>query len=355
MKALHDPIELIQRSLDEWDDVPPVEADIFETASASAIADSITGFCERHLGAGVAGYLFCASGIGSSHGVKLTDGRVVMIKVRPPADTNPDMIHSREGLSVICEALKWLHARGFPCPELLLGPVPLGRGLATAEAFIEGGRRGDAFQAADRKIIAAGLAELIRLLRSFEGDAQYLQRRTSREALYPQPHSRIFDFEKTAARAEWIDEFARRARRGMDHEGACVLGHADWRVEHIRFQGGRMVAVFDWDSLVYRQETAIVGGAAAGFTADWSRQEVRRVPTGADIRAFLADYEQARGRAFSARERQCILASCVYSLAYGARCAHATAPDKTAWKEDSWPHLLRAEGDALLAEASRVG
>jgi hypothetical protein len=131
-----------------------------------------------------------------------------------------------------------------------------------------------------------------------------------------------------------------------------VLGHADWRVEHLRFQAGQIVATYDWDSLAFRPETELVGGSAHGFTADWSLPDVRRIPTGNDIRAYITDYEQGRGRAFSKRERQSAFASCAYSIAYGARCMHSLEPEKIEWEENTWPYLLRMEGETLLAEAT---
>jgi hypothetical protein len=130
-----------------------------------------------------------------------------------------------------------------------------------------------------------------------------------------------------------------------------VLGHADWRVEHLRFEDAKIVATYDWDSLAFRPETELVGLSAHGFTADWSVEGVRRIPTADDIRAFVADYETARARPFSKRERQSLFAHCVYCIAYGARCTHSLEPDKRDWEEDTWPYLLRTEGDALLHDA----
>jgi len=69
----------------------------------------------------------------------------------------------------------------------------------------------------------------------------------------------LFDFEKTAGGAEWIDAFARRARQAEAHDGLPSLGHADWRVEHLRFDKPKIVATYDWDSLALRTETELVG------------------------------------------------------------------------------------------------
>jgi hypothetical protein len=213
------------------------------------------------------------------------------------------------------------------------------------------GIHGNGFEPECRKTIAAGLAELIDLLRSFQGDLACLKHFRRGDSLYPQPHSKLFNFNETAEGAEWIDEFARRARRIESHNGPAVLGHADWRAEHLRFEDSRIVATYDWDSLAAWPETELVANSAYAFTADWTLENVRRIPTAEDIRAYVVDYEQARGRPFTTAERRSLFAHCVYSIAYGARCAHSLEPKKTQWHEDTSPYLLRTEGEALLREA----
>jgi aminoglycoside phosphotransferase (APT) family kinase protein len=192
---------------------------------------------------------------------------------------------------------------------------------------------------------------LIALLRSFGGDVSGLKHFQRGDSLYPQPHSKLFDFAATAAGAEWIDAFARRAREAEAHYGKPVLGHGDWRVEHLRFDDGKIVATYDWDSLAFRPEAELVGVSAHAFTADWALEGVRRIPTADDIRAYVADYETARGHPFSKSERQSLFATCVYSIAYGARCTHSLEPNKAEWEENTWPYLLKIEGEALFAEA----
>jgi hypothetical protein len=348
MRTICDPVEAIQEEIETWD-YPFVEMDCFGTDNAERIAELVNDFCYTHLGGGTHGYFFYRASIGSTHGIQLEDGRNVVIKVRPPPETNPNLTLDRGSLEVICAVMTWLAERNYPCPRILLGPTPLARGLATVEEFIDRGDRGDGFQPKYRQIIASGLAELIELLRSFKGDVSCLKHFRRGDSLYPQPHSKLFDFGKTAMGAEWIDEFAKRARAAEAHEGKPVLGHADWRIEHLRFQDGRIVASYDWDSLAFRSETELVGLSAHGFTADWSLEGVRRIPTAADIRAFVADYEAARGQPFSKRDRQSLFAHCVYFIAYGARCTHSLAPDKTEWEDDTWPFLLRTEGEAILS------
>ena len=47
-----------------------------------------------------------------------------------------------------------------------------------------------------------------------------------------------------------------------------------------------------------------------------------------------------------------MFATCVYCIAFGARCTHSLESGKTDWEGNSWPYLLRTEGDALLREAT---
>jgi hypothetical protein len=140
-------------------------------------------------------------------------------------------------------------------------------------------------------------------------------------------------------------------RRLEAHDGKLMLGHADWRVQHLRFQDGKIVATYDWDSLAFRPETELIAISAHGFTADWTLEGIRRIPTANDIRAYVADYERAHGRLFSKHERQSLFATCVYCIAYSARCTHSLEHYKTDWEENTWPYLLRTEGEALLREA----
>jgi hypothetical protein len=346
METVHDPVEILRTEIATWG-TPFVELDCFGTDSAERIVQVIDNFCRNHLGGKIGGYLFFRSSVGSTHGIQLEDGRNVVIKVRPPPETNPELSLDKRSLEAICAVMDWLADR-FPCPKILLGPTPLARGFATVEEFLNCGNRGNGFRPDCRKLIARGLAQLIELLRSFTGNVSCLKHFQPGNSLYPQPHSKLFDFENTAAGAEWIDAFARRARQAEAHTSKPVLGHGDWRVEHLKFEEGKIAATYDWDSLAFRPETEIVGVSAHSFTADWALEGVRRIPSADDIHAYVADYETARGRPFSKRERQSLFAHCVYFIAYGARCTHSLDPQRTEWEPDSWPYLLKNGGEALL-------
>src|SRR5688500_1192287 len=124
-----DPVGVVRAQLAEWD-VPHVELAIFESSKPEAIVEAVDAFCREHLDAGVAGYLFCVSSVGSAHGIRLADGRDVVLKVRPPAAENPYLHMDQRTLGCVVAVMRWLHQGGYPCAEPLAGPLPLGRGLA---------------------------------------------------------------------------------------------------------------------------------------------------------------------------------------------------------------------------------
>jgi hypothetical protein len=74
-----------------------------------------------------------------------------------------------------------------------------------------------------------------------------------------------------------------------------VIGHADWRVEHLRFSGARISASYDWDSILPLHETEFVGITAPSYTTDWTGYAPGRVPTVEAVRDFVRNYETAPG------------------------------------------------------------
>src|SRR4051794_22237050 len=85
---------------------------------AGGPAATLGGFRRRHLEAGVDGVLFEASGIARLHGLRLTDGREVAVKVHT--------LEPAEHLAAVQAVQRSLAADGPPCPRPLVGPHPLG-------------------------------------------------------------------------------------------------------------------------------------------------------------------------------------------------------------------------------------
>src|SRR5262249_52402750 len=151
--------------------------------------------------------------------------------------------------------------------------APLGRGLAVAEAYVDRGRPADGHEPGILGALAASLHAIVTALEPFVAASTLPSPLlpSPAAALWPTPHSRLFPFQATSAGAGDIDDLARAARARMTPAGRMVLGHGDWRVEHVRFEGTRPVVGFDWDSLCQEREPALVGTTAHAFCADWSR------------------------------------------------------------------------------------
>lgn len=239
-----------------------------------------------------------------------------------------------------------------------MGPTAVEAGIAVVEELVDRGGRACAHEAAIRAALARGLARMVELCRGFRalpGLGPSLLTAPAGGQLWPEPHDRRFDFAGTAAGAEWIDELAAQARlRLAASAGEMVVAHSDWRAEHVRFEGEEIVAAYDWQSLAMGREPALVGAAAHAFTADWAIPQARRLPNLDEFRAFVGEYEAARGARFSPAERESIDAAWVYATAYGARCEHSDAQCGLPWakaqiSDDTFRALLAHHGHELLA------
>jgi hypothetical protein len=317
---------VIAESIAQWGE-PFVEIAIFGTADAAEIAAQVDAFCREHLHAGVAGALFEYASIGNVHGLVLEDGRRVVLKAHQPT---MELAHLR----AVQRFVRHLSGAGFPAPRPLVEVAPLARGHAWVEELLDRGTCEDPHRPEVRRAMAEGLAEVV-LLSERVADVDGLRCEplgsVPEGRLWPVPHSKLFDFEKTARGAEEIDALARAARDVLARgdRGRRVVGHHDLRAEHVRFERRdgvpRLVATYDWDSLMFSDETKLVGINAHAFAADWSTEPPRVPPAPSldEARAYVAEYEAARGRRFTVEQRRCVGASFAYAVAYTARCGHA--------------------------------
>jgi hypothetical protein len=333
MIAQHD---VITTYMTQWD-AHYVEPIVFGTTDPHKIACLIDTFCQEELGAHIADSLFYESSVGAVCGVRLVDGRRVVVKVHQSS-------RSLDFLKAIVCVQHYLISYGYPCTKPLLDPRTLALGIATIEEFVDEGVYHEAYDPAIRRSMAEMLAWLIHLTRKPDAipsvQPSSLDLRLPAGVIWPTPHSKLFDFEATATGAEWIDEIARRAQEITLHgAGQLVIGHTDWGVKHFRYVGKKVRVIYDWDSLRFEKEPIIVGHAASYFTYT-EFFGGSRLPTGEEMRAFIAEYEAARGKPFTYQEHQTLQAGKGYGLAYGARCEHALNPNETAYPEGSSRSLL---------------
>jgi hypothetical protein len=114
----------------------------------------------------------------------------------------------------------------------------------------------------------------------------------------------------------YVAETAVRARGRLLAAGLrCVLGHADFEAQNLRWHGEQLYAVHDWDSLAWQPEAALAGAASGAFASDGP-------PTLAPVEsseAFLVAYQDIRERSFTAVEQEIAWAASVWMAAYNAR------------------------------------
>ena len=339
--------EVIREQLASWSQTP-VELAIFETGEPAAIAATFERFCREQLGVVVRGSLFYQSSIGAVAGLELEDGRRVVLKAYQPDRT-------RERLEEVVRLQGHLSRHGGLAPPVLTGPAPLALGWGVVEEYVERGRTRDGHDPQVRQALAVSLHAICAQLAPFVAASRLTSQLFSQlvpGALWPKPHSKIFDFEATHVGAEEIDALGATALRQLALQqgtpaGQLVLGHCDWRAEHVRFEGDQPVAAFDWDSLCKEREPILVGFIAHAFCADWTRSNYAQAPTLDEARAFVGAYEAARGASFERDERALCGAAFTYSVGYTSRCGHAFGKRERD-VPGTFHHLLASHGEGLL-------
>lgn len=319
---------------------------VFGTREQARVDAAFDRLCRAHLGAPVAAVEFRAASVGVVAGVRLADGRRVVVKAHPPRE-------SRAALAAIHRVQAHLHREGFPCPRPLLGPTPLANGLAVAEELVDEGAPRDTHDPACRRLMAEALAWHLELAKACGAPPALAGRWTAEAAdglWADEAHSPELDFRATAAGAEWIDALAAEARRRLGRSPrAPVVGHHDWSGKHMRFAGDRIAVIYDWDSVRLGPEALVAGIAAMTFTTNVDLPQVALAPTPDEVRSFVDDYSAARPTALTAAERAEIAAQATFVAAYVARCEHCAVGDHDAGSDPgSFTSALREHGRAYL-------
>lgn len=336
---------------------------LFGTDDPDTVRLQVDAFLNRHLRMGLGALDFTRVGTGIILGVRTTDGRPVVVRCFPPGT-------STAYVRAVQDVQMHLAVQGFPAPKPLLDPQPFGVGIATVETLLgepprgdpvdpDGPGAGDGTGAAGgpgdpgaRWALASGLATFVRLAAPLARHAELAGRGPlappAPGSVFPKSPGGAFDFAATAAGAEWIEEIGARARSILDAAPprAPVVGHFAWRVDNVPVAARQVIAVFGWEQLGSAAEAVVLGSAAHQFTID-GRAASAHVPTPDEVRAFVTDYETARGRPLDDAERTSARAAYVFCTAYGARCEHVLAvsgqPAPAGFRE-----RLAAYGAALL-------
>jgi len=232
-----------------------------------------------------------------------------------------------------------LAERGFPCARPVTPVAGVGPLAVHAEEYRPGGEmlRGDTAEVAVHYA-----AVFARLMAELAGVTVAPPLPNPRWARWDHTDSGLFpaidfldELDQSLVPAHVVETAERARKRLLANELPCVLGHADYEAQNLRWHGHDVWVVHDWDSLAWQPEAALVGAASATFA---NSGQPTLPPVGSSA-AFLAAYQDIRGRAFTAEEREVAWAAGLWLAAHNAR-----------WE------ALRGQsplsGDALRAQAA---
>ena len=278
------------------------------------IPADIAAWCQQWLQAEPAQLLFQAGHLSRVLGLHLADRRAVVLKIRPPS----------ERLVACVRVQHHVWAAGFPCPEPLAGPAPLGTLSATAERLVEGGVQLPWSEDSPRRF-AESLARLARMappvagLPGLEPSPPWVGWDHTQPGTWPEPDDVAADPNAQAGPA-WIEDAGARVRRRLLQPSALppVVGHADWESQNLRWIGRQLHVVHDWDSVVGQREATIAGAASAVFTATGAPNTSASVE---QSEAFLVAYAEARGQPWTDEERELAWAAGLWVRVFNAKKA----------------------------------
>ncbi|GAA2758366.1 phosphotransferase [Actinopolymorpha rutila] len=333
---------------DVADRTTDTERAVHGTESVAELRAFLNSYACEHLASPIRKVRFRAGRIDAVWGVDLDDGRSVVIKGhRAPVDH--EAADATDAIAAARDAQRVLAAAGFPCPEPLSGPDKFGGRVLTVETLLAGAVP-DGRDPANRRLLAAGLARHIDLLRARPDLLQRVGAGPSwcqyQAGPWPVPHDSIVNFDVTPAGYDWLDAYARRAsdRILTCRDGAeVVVGHADWYAGNAAVHEGVLVGTFDWE-LVADTEAVIAGFAAACYAASSTSGGGLSSPD--EATAFLQDYEAARGVGLTGGERRTASAAAAWIVAFNARWELAMSTGRG--EEGPNLSLLREHGQHYL-------
>lgn len=283
-------------------------------------------WCTEHLGSPPAEEIFRSGFLSAVIGLRLADGREVVVKVRPNSPR----------IAACVEVQRHMFQAGYPCPEPLTGATPFGEDVATAETYVPGGAMLPSADHAARAF-AEAFARLLRLAprptdvsSTLDPAPSWAAWNHAENGLWPYPEDPDVNLNEVTG-PQWIDDAGHHARDRLRAGGSeAVIGHCDWLASNLRWSGGALLVVHDWDSMIADSE-AVLAGFAAALYSTVSADELATIE---DTERFLAAYCHARGREFTPGELERSWAAGVWTRAYDAKCQHAAGKPITSLSEN---------------------
>ena len=292
------------------------------------LPDWLPRWCADQLGDEPVGVLFELRQMSTVFGLRLAGGRDVVVKARED-----------DGRAASCVAAQTrLAERGFPCARPLTPAVGVGVLAVHAEESRPGGELlpGDSPDVAVRyaAVFARLMAELAEVTVAPPlPNPRWVRWDHTDSGVWPAIDF-LDDRNQDAVPGYVVDTADRARKRMLAADLPCVLGHADFEAQNLRWRDGEVGAVHDWDSLAWLPEAALAGAACGAF-ASASPPTLAPIESSA---AFLTAYQDLRGRRFTAEEQQVAWAASLWPAAHNARweALHGDTP---------------VSGDAVLAQA----
>ena len=272
--------------------------------------DDLAQWCRAHLDSEPVDTIFRSAHLSEVVGLRLADGRDVVVKIRPGSAR----------LDATTEIQRQLRLNGFPCPEVLAGPSPFGDLAATAETYVPPrGRPPESPPPAETAQLLASLVEAAPPADGFpalDPPPPWVAWDHPGDGLWPWPDDLDVDMNQHPGPA-WVDHLARRIRaRLASRPEAPVIGHVDWEAHNLGWDGGRPVLAHDWDSLAIRDEAGIAGAAAAVYSTNGTTSIAATLDQSA---AFLEAYARRRPLSWSGRSEQVAWCSGLWVITYNAK------------------------------------
>ena len=266
-------------------------------------------WCLDHLSGEPVEVLFQLQQVSMVFGLRLAGDTDVVVKARADG-----------GRAMSCVAAQARVAeRGFPCARPLTPAVGVGSLAVHAEEFRPGG---DALHG-DSPDVAVRCAEVFARLMAELADVAvapplpnppWVRWDHTGPGVWPAIEF-LDNRDQSPVPAYVMDTAERTRRRILAASLPCVLGHADFEAQNLRWIGPEVWAVHDWDSLAWQPEAALAGAASGAFASDGP-------PTLAPVEsseAFLVAYQDLQGRLFTAAEQEIAWAASLWMAAYNAR------------------------------------
>ncbi|WP_020661420.1 hypothetical protein [Amycolatopsis benzoatilytica] len=238
-------------------------------------------------------------------GLRLAGGRDVAVKARED-----------DGRAASCVAVQGrLAERGFRCVRPLTPAVGVGAPAVHAEEFRPGGDllEDDPPDVAVFAGLRGELAE-VNVVPPPLPNPRWVHWDHGGSGLWP-AIGFLDERDQSVVPASAVDAAARVRARMLAADLPCVLGHADFEAQNIRWRDDRGWAVHDWDSLAWQPDAALAGAASGAFP----KTGPATLPPIESSEAFLAAYQDFRWRPFTAEEQEIAWAASLWPAVHDVR------------------------------------